>query len=132
MDNTEIDRRILLVEDDEDLRNAISLELEASGYEVVETGNGIEALKHLEGSACGHSEVNLVITDIVMPELSGLELIEQIKLKKPALPIIVISGFINTVTVQSLSRLGVSAILEKPFTPSNLQKEINALVSTPG
>lgn len=81
-------KRILLVEDDGVIRSAIADFLRKEGYEVEEAGDGLQALE-----VFGTGTFDLVITDIAMRRLHGLELVERVQRISPALPMIVITGY---------------------------------------
>jgi len=81
-------KKILLVEDEESLRLLYEEELKAEGYEVVTAGNGKEALRQLEGI-----KPDLIILDIVMPVMDGMETLGQIMGKKRTIPIIIHTSY---------------------------------------
>jgi DNA-binding response OmpR family regulator len=81
-------KKILLVEDEESLRLLYEEELKAEGYEVVTAGNGKEALRQLEGI-----KPDLIILDIVMPVMDGMETLGQIMGKKRNIPIIIHTSY---------------------------------------
>jgi two-component system, OmpR family, alkaline phosphatase synthesis response regulator PhoP len=77
---------ILIVEDEENLQEALKLNLELEGYEVNCAGDGLEALKKLEGES-----FDLVIMDIMLPEVDGISAIEKLRLQKNDVPILILS-----------------------------------------
>ena len=79
--------RILLVEDEEHLQEAIKLNLELEGYKVVAVGNGIEAVKVFK-----QERFNLVVLDVMLPELDGFSVCEAIRLHNNAVPILFLSA----------------------------------------
>ncbi len=79
--------RILIVDDDQQIRNMLRITLEREGHDVVEAADGLQAVKVYKTDV-----VDLVITDIVMPEKEGIELIMELKGMDPAVKIIAISG----------------------------------------
>ena len=81
-------KTILIAEDDEQVRHSLTSILEEVGYSVVEASNGKEVLQDLKRSA----DFCLLLTDIVMPEMEGLELITQLRRYHPKLPIVAMSG----------------------------------------
>ena len=81
-------KKILLVEDEESLRLLYEEELKAEGYEVITAGNGKEALRQLEGI-----KPDLIILDIVMPVMDGMETLGQIMGKKRTIPIIIHTSY---------------------------------------
>jgi two-component system cell cycle sensor histidine kinase/response regulator CckA len=81
---------ILLVEDEERAREVFSRILRKAGYAVIEAGDGLEALSLLERIRC-----DLVISDILMPNLNGYALVARIRAKWPDLPIVLTSGYLS-------------------------------------
>jgi DNA-binding response OmpR family regulator len=105
--------RILIIDDEEPMRNALAAVLAERGYEVVVALNGREGLaRHAEQPA------DLIITDIVMPEMDGIEIISQIKRLGHDTPIIAISGNPSReLYAQVAKSLGARLTLVKPFEP---------------
>ena len=114
IDGKKMKKKILIVEDELNFRELLVEFLEYKGYEVIPEINGRNALKYIEKS--GYPD--LVLTDIIMEEMEGIELINILKKKNPELKILVMSGggkigadsYLKIVEV-----LGVSGILKKPF-----------------
>ncbi len=115
---------ILVVEDDPGVRTLIKNILETSGYGILEAENGQQALKTLQAHA---REIDLVITDIIMPEMSGHELGKQIQSTYPGIKILYMSGYSEDLTQESELQLTDSNFIQKPFTPAELLKKINRL-----
>jgi two-component system chemotaxis response regulator CheY len=111
--------RILVADDDQNARALISKTLEDAGHSVTGAADGAAALKLAEGE-----EFDLVITDINMPEMNGVELTRLLGLRDNAPKVIAISGE-DVVGMQVTEMMGAAATLTKPFTPSRL----NALVA---
>ncbi|MFP4381877.1 MAG: response regulator [Candidatus Sumerlaeia bacterium] len=111
-------QKILVVDDDDQVRELIQDILCHYDYELTLAQNGREALK-----LCQKDEPDLLITDIVMPEMEGIETIIQIRKKHPRLPMIAISGggqISSDVYLAMAKNLGASRTLSKPFTKSEL------------
>jgi len=118
--------RLLLIDDDVDVRTALALWLRRHGHDVVEAGDGGEGLKRLETET-----FDLVVTDIIMPDVEGIETIMRIRKGFPDLPVIAISGGGSgepSQTLRPASRLGAHATLRKPFRPSVLGETIDRLL----
>jgi len=113
-------KKILVAEDDRNLSRSMDTWLTLEGFEVVTVYNGAEALHKLL-----HHRYDLLITDIVMPQLNGVELISQIRRLNPTLPIMVVSGKLNGEVVTELRELNVSHILSKPIKPAEFRKMID-------
>lgn len=110
---------ILLVEDEILLREGVQEMLEVHGYTVIGAGDGAEALEWLE-----QVPVTLVISDLVMPNMNGVDFIERVRAKHPHLPIIVASGSPGSVMqrlgIESIQVPGATASIVKPFKSSEL------------
>jgi CheY-like chemotaxis protein len=104
---------ILLVEDDETVRDAVSMMLERAGYDVTLAENGLVAAGLIEDWT-----PDLVITDVFMPDGDGIEMLTLIRNRRPHLPVIAISGGSPTLRLDYLrvaTDLGAVATLHKPF-----------------
>ena len=114
--------RILLVDDDELLRKALSLTLEKMGHQVHEARNGNEALLLFAAEP-----PDVVLTDIIMPEKEGLETILELKRLHPAVKIIAMSGGGRASNIDYLKiakQMGVVRTLTKPFSPEAMAAAI--------
>jgi len=117
-------RIILLVEDEEPVRHFAKAALEEQGYRVLEAGHGWEALMRLSEF---DGAVNLVIADVMMPEMGGSELARRLAVERPGLPILFLSGY--TDDEMTLRGLGPpSAFVQKPFTPDVLARRVRELL----
>lgn len=113
-------RTILLVEDEDMLRGLIRELLEIKGFTVIEASEGVEALERMRSA---ERPVDLVLTDVVMPNMSGSELAERLKEDFPTLKVLFMSGFTganNAAIHKNLGTPGV-AFIQKPF-------RLNALI----
>ena len=120
--------RILLVDDDRQIRDMLKLTLERSGHEVVEAENGFQAVEKYDPQA-----IDLVITDIVMPEKEGIETIMDLRNLNPVVRIIAISGGgrINPDDYLSWARrLGVNYTFTKPVKRDELLEAIDQLMGS--
>ena len=108
---------ILLVEDEEGLRSLNARGLRSRGYTVIEAGNGIEALEALEQQ---NGAIDLVVSDVVMPEMDGPTLLKTMRGTNPDLKIIFVSGYAEDAFEKSLPENQQFAFLAKPFTLSQL------------
>ncbi|MFL6815833.1 MAG: cell cycle histidine kinase CckA [Bradyrhizobium sp.] len=108
---------ILLVEDEEGLRSLNARGLRSRGYSVIEASNGIEALEALEEK---NGAVDLVVSDVVMPEMDGPSLLTAMRGRNPELKIIFVSGYAEDAFEKSLPENQQFAFLPKPFTLSQL------------
>ncbi|MDQ3427791.1 MAG: response regulator, partial [Gemmatimonadota bacterium] len=116
---------ILLVEDETAVRNSARRLLERHGYTVLEARHGVDALRLLEETG---RNVDLVLSDVVMPEMGGRELVERLRAERPQLKVIYMSGY----TEQAITSGGVlpprTAFLEKPFTVDQLMRLVRELL----
>jgi two-component system cell cycle sensor histidine kinase/response regulator CckA len=104
--------RILVVEDELPIQEMLSIALSAAGYQVATATDGSEALSHLRAT---EEQYDLVVLDLNMPRVGGLEVIRTLRDLRPQLPILVTSGNLNPVSAAELERLGQRHILAKPF-----------------
>ena len=107
--------RILLIEDDASIVGGLKKELQAEGYEVAVAERGDKGLAQAKAQP-----FDVVITDLKMPGLSGLELVEQLHAAKPKLPIILVTAFGTTDTAIEATKLGAYDYLLKPFDMAEL------------
>ena len=108
---------ILLVEDEEELRALNARGLKSRGYTVIEAGNGVEALEELERQG---GQVDIVVSDVVMPEMDGPTLMKELKKRKPDIKIIFVSGYAEDAFDKNLPDHKQFNFLAKPFTLKQL------------
>ncbi len=119
------DEVILVCEDQELVRRMSCQVLRAAGYTVLEAENG----RHALDVAAGYDgRINLLISDVVMPEMNGKELAESMMQRYPGLPILFTSGYTVDVLDGQVSRSDVNDFLQKPFTPTALLQHVRALL----
>jgi CheY-like chemotaxis protein len=115
--------RILVVDDDPMIQATLPLALLEHGHEVVQALNGVQALKELR-----RQPSDLVVTDVLMPEADGLELIRAVQKEFPRLPLVAMSGgsarLPGVDALQLAHLLGACVVLPKPFTESDLVEAI--------
>jgi CheY-like chemotaxis protein len=129
-------QNVLVVDDERDVRDAIKRVLERAGYTVRTTGGGAEALAELR--RCG---ADIVITDIIMPKINGVEAIESIRSEFPAVRIIAISGGGNfgitayqptaittSAYLAAAERAGAHWVLTKPFESGDLLNAVEQVL----
>ena len=103
--------RILLVEDERDIRETLRLQLEAEGYEVTETESGNEALMMAKSSP-----FDIVLTDVMLPDLNGIELVERLRHVSPCPVTVVMTGFGSVEMAVNAIKAGAVDFLSKPFS----------------
>jgi CheY-like chemotaxis protein len=116
---------ILLVEDEEIVRRLTSEILKSTGYTVIEATCGEEALRQCETY---DSHIHLMVTDMVMPGMSGRVLSEKLKLLRPEMKIIYMSGYTDSAMVQQSMQGRGKAFMQKPFTPDDLLRQVRRLL----
>ncbi len=120
---------ILVVDDEDGIREIFAEALRMTGYATFEASNGQSALTQLKSR-----NIDLLITDILMPDMDGLELIMAARRALPDLKVLAMSGGGRTaadVLINIARRLGVQRTLAKPFELSDLLREVEALVGPP-
>lgn len=115
-------RRILVVDDEENARIALSKILTRQGYEVASAGNGYEALNYLRGK-----DVELIITDINMPEMNGLSFLRELNRSHPASNVIMITAYGEVESYIEAMNLGAFEYINKPVKVEELKKIINKI-----
>jgi two-component system cell cycle sensor histidine kinase/response regulator CckA len=118
---------ILLVEDEEGLRGLNARGLASRGYTVLEAANGVDALQVLEERG---GEIDLVVSDVVMPEMDGPTLLKEMRKRKPELKMVFVSGYAEDAFEKNLPEGGQFAFLPKPFTLKQLVAVVKETMST--
>jgi CheY-like chemotaxis protein len=115
------DERVMLVEDQDEVRAVARRILITSGYRVVEARNGADALALLHDL---NFDVDLVLTDAVMPRMGGAELVRALRLKEPDLPVVMVSGYTDRELVTYGARELNVPFLPKPFRADDLLRTV--------
>jgi CheY-like chemotaxis protein len=118
---------VLLVEDDATLARVLGLVLTTAGYTVTRCADGAEALRTVRASP---NAVDVVVSDVTMPELSGDQLARVLREIRPSLPIILMSGSITTLTLQRARAIGVAAVLQKPVGIDELVAAVDSVFAS--
>ncbi len=106
---------VLLVDDDDRLRRVLSLRLQSAGYQVVESHSAPDALSRLESL-----QPQLVLTDLRMPEMDGIQLLERLQITRPALPVILLTAHGDIPDAVAATRAGAVEFLTKPIETEDL------------
>ena len=120
-------KRILLVDDHKNIRTLLTELLSTMGYRVLEAKDGEEAMKLVE-----IGPIDLVMTDLKMPGMDGIELTRAIRGIKPDLPIIVYSGYRFIDTVSEALKAGANEYLAKPFLQTKIKQTVERLLKDAG
>ncbi len=117
--------RILVVDDDEDVRELLAMILSGTGYDVEAAGNGVEALRRLEQQG-----YDLVVSDLKMPELDGPSLYLDVTRRWPSghPRVLFVSGFANTSEYMGFLNVAHVPFLSKPFTVDDLRETIRRVL----
>ncbi len=113
--------RVLLVEDEDVVRNFAARALARQGYEVLEAGTGVEALEVMEREK---GKVDIVVSDVIMPEMDGPTLLKELRKTNPGLKFIFVSGYPDDAFKKSLDDNEAYSFLPKPFTLSQLAAKV--------
>lgn len=116
---------ILLVEDEPTLRRSLGDLLRLFNYQVLFAANGLEALQVFEDR---RSVICLVLSDVVMPEMGGLEMCQKLRQLDDNLPLVIMSGYSADFNPAELERLKVSAFLQKPMSPQELTATLDRVL----
>lgn len=119
-------RVVLLVEDEPALRRAVCRMLEQLGFEVVEAGNGREALEKVRQAT---KPFDLILTDVVMPVMNGKELIDEVHAIHPKLPVVYMSGYTEDAIVEHGVLAPDTVFLAKPFSVDELVAKLRQVLS---
>jgi two-component system cell cycle sensor histidine kinase/response regulator CckA len=121
---------ILLVEDEPPVRSTVRRLLERHGYQVLEAANGHDALSLM---AARGSEIRLVVSDMVMPGMGGMELASRLRTSSPKIPVLLMTGYTEEAIARNGDRPHDALIIEKPFSQHTmLEKVRGALASAQG
>ena len=123
--STDAALRILIVDDDRNSRESLSRALRRDGYEILSAENGKVALEMAR-----EHEVDLVLTDLKMPGLDGLDFLEGLRVVRPDVPAILISAYASVDTAVKAVRRGVSDVLEKPIRLRDVRRAIKRVLET--
>lgn len=117
-------KKIVVVDDFPGVRRIICETLEKWGYQVLEASNGVEAMKYFDGT-----QVDLMITDLEMPDMSGIELIEKVRemTRYMFTPVVILTGVRKDRVASKLEDLNIAAYLQKPFEISHFQTVVSRL-----
>jgi CheY-like chemotaxis protein len=120
---------VLLVEDEDMVRRMTREVLEGAGYQVLEASSGFEALR----VSAGHGgRLHVMLTDVVMPGMSGRELAERLAPVRPGMKVLYMSGHTDDAIFHHGVTQAGTGFLQKPFTPDALERRIRELLEQPG
>ena len=131
---TERRRRVLVAEDDADMRRLVATVLRMAGHKVVEAKDGMEVLDRLESTIWSERPdlFDVIVSDIQMPGLSGLDVLASLRCAYWNTPVVLITAFGDDETRAEALDLGAAAVLDKPLDPTSLRAAVLTAVSAPG
>lgn len=127
-------KRVLVVEDDDRVRELIAMLMRSEGFETVELTDGMEALKYLAASEVYHTDVkrcDLVIADINMPSYSGLDLLMGMRETRCRPPVMLVTGIKDEEIHQEAKRLGAQRVMTKPFNVDKFLAAVDECLEAP-
>ena len=122
--------RILIIDDEADVREVLKIHLESGGYRVIEASDGEEGIKKMREGA-NLLQVGVIITDLRMPKVNGIGMIEYLRKNAPSKPILVITGYPDPELAISLIKKGVKAYLIKPVEKDVLLEKVKKILASP-
>ncbi|MFQ5451191.1 MAG: response regulator [Nitrospinaceae bacterium] len=121
-------KKILIIDDERDVREVIMIHLAQAGYQFLEAGNGEEAI-HILQEGDNRGRVGLILCDIRMPKVNGLNCIDFILKEAPATPVVVITAAPDEDLSEYLIGKGVKDYLVKPVSKSKLIETVNRFIA---
>lgn len=118
--------RILLIDDEDIIVRLSTRQLEAKGYQVTGVTGGQSALDRI---ASGNETYHLLVTDLTMPGMSGLELIESVQKLQPDLPVLILTGMLDTQITDEMKALNIRGMVFKPVAGDDLVNEVRRVLS---
>lgn len=115
---------VLVVDDEEVVRNAVSRVLSEAGYEVATAADGAAALAHPAAASC-----RLVLLDLMLPDRSGIGLLEALRQLRPDRPVVVITGYATSESLARALEAGAASVLAKPFDAAELLDAVRRALS---
>ena len=120
-------RKILVVDDEPVVARGCRRILTEAGYQVDTAGTGREGL-----SRAVHEDFDLVMADLRLPDLDGMELVRTLRCRRPQIPVVVITGYGSVPSAVEAVKLGVTDYIEKPFTPDQITEAVGEALKPAG
>jgi DNA-binding NtrC family response regulator len=118
------ERTILVVEDDADMRLMLEEELREAGYQTIAAADGVEALQRL-----AESDVDVVVTDLMMPGLKGNDVLAEVRARDPGVPVVIITAFGSIESAVDAMRAGAYHYVAKPFRMEQLRAAVESALT---
>ena len=122
--------KILIIDDEAEVREVLRLHLESANYNVMEALDGEEAVNMMK-SGSNLLQVGLIICDIRMPKVNGIEAIDYLKQNAPSIPVIVVTGYPDSELAVSLLKKGVKDYMVKPIEKAKLLAKVEEALAAP-
>ena len=122
--------KILIIDDEAEVREVLRLHLESANYNVIEALDGEEAVNMMK-SGSNLLQVGLIICDIRMPKVNGIEAIDYLKQNAPSIPVIVVTGYPDSELAVSLLKKGVKDYMVKPIEKARLLEKVAEVLAAP-
>lgn len=120
--------KIMIVDDEQDVREAMKLQLEGEKFQILEAENGEEAIELLHKG--DHlSNLGLILCDIRMPKVNGVECIDYLKKNAPGIPVVVVTAFPDAELATSLLKKGIKDYLVKPVSKEKLVSTVETIIA---
>ncbi len=121
--------KILVIDDEPDVREVLKIHLESANFNVIEAENGEEGITLMKAGS-NLLQVGLIICDIRMPKVNGVEAIDYLKENAPSIPIMVVTGYPDSELAVSLLKKGVKDYLVKPVEKEKLLAKVKEILSS--
>lgn len=126
------ENRLLIVDDESQFRYSLSLALKKAGFETFQAEDGRQALEMLLTAQRVGKPYDLILLDLQMPRMNGLELVQELFLAGIKTPVFFVSAFLDEGTRASIAESGCVGILEKPFEPEEIVKRVKGCLQGNG
>jgi CheY-like chemotaxis protein len=124
-DKEQLGTTVIVADDDDDFRALVAETLRSDGYTVVEARDGAELLSLLGDSLDDpFTRPDIILTDVLMPKLSGLGVLEELRRARVRLPVLMMTGFAPASVAAVAKRLGAVGVLKKPFDAADLRAAV--------
>lgn len=118
-----MEQRVLVVDDDADIRDLVGLKLEAAGLVVLRAGDGITGLELARDES-----LDLIILDVMMPGMSGIDVLDALRAEKVATPVILLTAKTQEHDIEAGFNAGATDYVTKPFSPRELLARVNSIL----
>ncbi|MCG8423926.1 MAG: response regulator [Proteobacteria bacterium] len=120
--------KIFIADDDREMRSMLGASLRREGFDVQLIDSGVQLLAELDAARAVGQAPDLVITDLRMPGIDGLEVLRHVQTTSPSLPVILITAFGDRRTHERAHSLGAAFVIDKPFQLGVLRDQVEALI----